>query len=428
MNARPAAARFIFVTVVLDVVAMGIIIPVLPRLIEDFLHGDTVRAAAYYGIFGTVWALMQFVCSPIIGMLSDRYGRRRVILLSNFGLGLDYLVMAVAPTVGWLFVGRVVSGVTGASWTTAGAYIADVTPREQRAAGFGLLGAAFGLGFVLGPALGGVLGGIDPRLPFWTAGALTLVNAAWGIFVLPESLPPDQRRPFDWKRANPVGSLTLLRSHRELFGLSVVQFIYYLAHNVMPSVFVLYAGFRFGWGPRAVGFTLALVGIATMAVQGGLVRRAVAKFGERRALLTGLAFGTMSFLIWGLAPTGALALLAVPFGAMMGLYGPSAQGLMSHRVGPSEQGQLQGAMSSIMGITGMIAPPLFTQVFAKFIDPRGIQVPGAPLILAGLLTLMAMAIAWRATRSRRGDDAQEARAAPTIAAVPPAVPPVVPPS
>lgn len=416
MNVKRAAARFIFVTVVLDVVAMGIIIPVLPHLIEDFLHGDTARAAAYYGIFATVWALMQFVCSPLIGMLSDRFGRRRVILLSNFGLGLDYLVMAVAPTIGWLFVGRVVSGITGASWTTAGAYIADVTSKEQRAAGFGLLGAAFGLGFVLGPAVGGVLGGIDPRLPFWTAGALTLLNAAWGIFVLPESLPPDQRRRLDWRRANPVGSLKLLRSHHELFGLSFVHFIYYVGHNVMPSVFVLYASVRFGWGPRDVGLALALVGVATMAVQGGLVRRIVPRLGERRALLLGLAFGTVSYTIWGLAPAGALALIAVPFGAMMGLYGPSAQGIMSHRVSPSEQGELQGAMSSIMGITGMIAPPLFTGVFAKFIDTEGIQLPGAPLILAAALMFAALTVAWRVTRRRdaggTGSDAHPARPDP----------------
>lgn len=398
MNARPAALRFIFVTVVLDVVAMGIIIPVLPHLLEDFLRGDTARAAVYYGAFGTVWALMQFVCSPIIGMLSDRFGRRRVLLLSNFGLGLDYLVMALAPTIGWLFAGRVVSGITGASWTTAGAYVADVTPREQRAAGFGMLGAAFGLGFVLGPALGGILGEVDIRLPFWAAGAMTLANACWGIFVLPESLPAEGRRPFDWRRANPVGSLTLLRSHPELTGLAVVHFIYFMAHNVMPSVFVLYAAYQFGWGERAVGLTLALVGVATMIVQGALVRRIVPRLGERRALLAGLAFGAVSFAIWGIAPTGAVGLIAIPFGALMGLYGPSAQGLMSHRVEPNEQGQLQGAMSSIMGITGMLAPPLFTQVFARFIRPGAGHLPGAPLVLSAALSLVAMAIAWRVTR------------------------------
>ena len=395
---RSAAVRFVFVTVVLDVLAMGVIIPVLPQLIKEFVGGDTVRAATLYGVFGTVWALMQFVSSPIVGMLSDRFGRRKVILLANFGLGLDYLVMALAPSVGWLFLGRVISGITGATWTTAGAYIADVTPREKRAAGYGLIGAAFGLGFVLGPAFGGILGATSPRLPFWVAGALTLVNAAYGTFVLPESLPPDKRRPFDWRRANPVGSLALLRSHHELFGMAAVQLLYFVAHNAMPSVFVLYAGYRYAWNARDVGLTLALVGICTTIVQGGFVRRLVPWMGERRAVLVGLACGTVSFLIWGFAPSGRLALLAIPFGAFMGLYGPAAQGIMSHRVDPSEQGQLQGALSSMMGICGMIAPTIFTRTFAAFIDPNGLHAPGAPLILSGLLTALALVIALRGTR------------------------------
>src|ERR1043166_2737012 len=245
---RSAALAFIFVTVVLDVLAMGVIIPVLPKLVENFLKGDTARAAAIYGLFGTTWAAMQFVFAPVLGVLSDRYGRRRVILASNFGLGLDYIVMAIAPTLGWLFVGRIFSGITGASFTTAYAYIADVTPSEKRAASYGMLGAAFGLGFVLGPAFGGLLGGINPRLPFWVAAGLTLVNAMYGLFVLPESLPLDRRRPVNWKRANPIGSLKLLRSHHELFGLATVLFIFYLAHQVLPSVFVLYTSYRYEIG------------------------------------------------------------------------------------------------------------------------------------------------------------------------------------
>ncbi len=401
MTTRRAAVPFIFVTVVLDVIALGIIIPVLPHLIEHFLAGNTARAAQWYGGFVTVAAGMQFVCSPVIGMLSDRFGRRRVILLSNFGLGLDYLVMALAPTLGWLFLGRIISGITGASWTTAGAYIADTTTREKRAAGYGLLGAAFGLGFALGPALGGILGGVNPRLPFWVSGMLTLVNAAWGIFVLPESLPPERRRPFEWKRANPVGSLVLLRSHPELLGLAASGFVYFVAHNVMPAIMVLYAAERYGWGPRNVGLVLALVGVTTMIVQGGLVRRIVPRIGERRALLAGLAFGAASYAIWGLAPNGRLALAAIPFGAMMGLYTPAAQGIMSRRVGTSEQGQLQGANSSVMGIAGMVAPPLFTQVFARAIDRRGPYLPGAPLLLAAALAAAAMAIAAHATAGQR---------------------------
>jgi DHA1 family tetracycline resistance protein-like MFS transporter len=399
---RQAAIAFIFITVVLDVLAMGIIIPVLPRLVQDFLGGDTARAAEMFGVFATVWALMQFFCSPIIGMLSDRFGRRRVILLSNFGLGLDYIVMALAPTIGWLFVGRVISGITGASFTTAGAYIADVTPKEKRASSYGILGAAWGLGFVLGPALGGILGAVNPRLPFWAAAGMTLLNALYGLFVLPESLPPEKRTPrFVWARANPLGSLKLLRSHHELFGLATVNFLYYLAHQVLQSVMVLYVGYRYNWNARTVGLTLAVIGIGSVIVQGGLVRPVVARIGDRRALFTGLVFGTLGFAAWGLAPTGVLFLAAIPLGSLMGFYGPAAQGLMTHRVSASEQGQLQGANSSVQGIAGLVGPGIFTWTFARFIRPDSAwQAPGAPFLLGSLLLVIALLIAVRVTRQR----------------------------
>ena len=399
---RQAAIAFIFITVVLDVLAMGIIIPILPRLIQDFLQGDTARAAEMFGVFATVWALMQFFCSPIIGMLSDRFGRRRVILLSNFGLGLDYMVMALAPTIGWLFVGRVISGITGASFTTAGAYIADITPKEKRAASYGILGAAWGLGFVLWPALGGILGGVNPRLPFWVASGLTLVNALYGLIVLPESLPPEKRTPrFVWAKANPLGSLKLLRSHHELFGLATVNFLYYLSHQVLQSVFVLYVGYRYNWSARAVGLTLAAIGIGSVIVQGGLVRPVVARIGDRRALFVGLVFGTIGFACWGLAPTGILFLAAIPIGSLMGFYGPAAQGLMTHRVSASEQGQLQGANSSVQGIAGLVGPGLFTWIFAHFISTgRSSQLPGAPFLLGSLLLVTALLLALRVTRER----------------------------
>jgi DHA1 family tetracycline resistance protein-like MFS transporter len=400
--ARQAAITFIFITVVLDVLAMGIIIPVLPRLVQDFLGGDTARAAEMFGVFATVWALMQFFCSPIIGMLSDRFGRRRVILLSNFGLGLDYIVMALAPTIGWLFVGRVISGITGASFTTAGAYIADVTPQEKRASSYGILGAAWGLGFVLGPALGGILGAVNPRLPFWAAAGMTLLNALYGLLVLPESLPPEKRTPrFMWARANPLGSLKLLRSHHELFGLATVNFLYFLAHQVLQSVMVLYVGYRYNWSARTVGLTLAVIGIGSVIVQGGLVRPVVARIGDRRALFTGLVFGTLGFAAWGLAPTGFLFVAAIPLGSLMGFYGPAAQGLMTHRVGASEQGQLQGANSSVQGIAGLVGPGLFTWTFARFIRPDSAwQLPGAPFLLGSLLLVIALLIAVRVTRER----------------------------
>jgi DHA1 family tetracycline resistance protein-like MFS transporter len=397
--ARRAAVAFIFITVVLDVLALGVIIPVLPGLVKDFLHGDTGRAAEYYGLFGTVFALMQFFFGPVMGALSDRFGRRPVILLSNFGLGLDYIVMALAPNLGWLFLGRVISGITGASFTAAAAYIADVTPPEKRASGYGLIGAAWGAGFVLGPALGGLLGGVNPRLPFWVAAGLTLVNAIYGLFVLPESLPRERRGRFDLRRANPLGSLRLLRSHPELFGLAGVTFLYFLAHQVLPSVFVLYADYRYGWKEQSVGLVLALVGICGIVIQAVGVRLAVARFGERRALLAGLLLGAAGFAIYGLAATGTVFLLAIPVFAFMGLFGPSAQGLMTRLVGPDEQGQLQGANSSIMGITGMIGPGLFTLTFARFIDPDfRPHVPGAPFLLAALLLLSALGLAWRVTR------------------------------
>jgi DHA1 family tetracycline resistance protein-like MFS transporter len=406
--ARRAAVAFIFITVVLDVLALGIIIPVLPGLVEDFMGGDTSRAAAIYGVFGTVWALMQFICSPLLGALSDRFGRRPVILISCFGLGLDYVFMALAPTVGWLFVGRVISGITAASYSTAGAYIADITPVERRAAGFGLIGAAFGLGFVLGPALGGMLGSVDPRLPFWVAAALALLNALYGVLVLPESLPRDRRKAFEWRRANPVGALRLLRRHRELLGLAGVIALYMLAHNVLPSVFVLYASYRYGWGEGTVGMTLAIVGVCSIIVQGGLVKHVVARFGERRTLVAGLLFGAAGFAAYGLAPIGELFWAAIPVFALMGLFGPAALGLMTRYVQPFEQGQLQGANSSIQGITGLLGPTLFTQTFAHAIGAgRDWHAPGAPFLLACVLMLVGVAMAVRVTRDTPAVSASE---------------------
>ncbi len=393
---RSAAIAFIFVTVVLDVLALGIIIPVLPKLVGQFLGGDTARAAEMFGLFGTVWALMQFIFSPVLGALSDQYGRRRVILISCFGLGVDYIFMAAAPTLWLLFIGRIISGITGASFTAAGAYIADVTPPEKRAAGFGMIGAAWGLGFVLGPALGGILGGIDTRLPFWVAAGLTLLNAMYGLFVLPESLSVEHREKFSWKRANPLGSLKLLRSHPELFRLATVNGFFYLAHQVLPSVFVLYASFRYGWNEEAVGLALAIMGACGMIVQGGVVKRVVADFGERHTLLAGLLFGMVGFAIFGLAPVGIIFCLGIPIFSLMGMYGPSSQGLMTRHVQPSQQGQLQGANNSIMGVAGVIGPGIFTLTFARFIDVQSDwHLPGVPFLLAMVMLVAAFGLAWR---------------------------------
>lgn len=378
--------------------ALGMIIPVLPVLVESMLGGDTVQAAHVYGIFGTLWALMQFLCSPLLGALSDRFGRRSIVLLSNFGLGFDYVLMALAPTIGWLFVGRVLSGITSASISTATAYIADVTPPERRAGAFGMLGAAFGIGFVVAPAVGGLLGGADPRLPFWVAAALSLLNGSYGLFVLPESLPRERRGRFSWRRANPVGALELLRAHQGLVGLAVVAFLGHLAHYVLPSTMVLYAGHRYGWDERAVGLSLAGVGLCAAVVQGALVRPVVGRFGERPVLLVSLVFGAAGFAMYGLAPTGLLFLTGIPVMAIWGLSGPAMQGLMTRRLGAGEQGQLQGALASLHGIAGLVGPGLFTQVFAAGL--AGWDLPGAPFLLSAALLLAGLLVAGRAARPR----------------------------
>lgn len=396
---RRAAFIFVFITVLLDMLALGIVIPVLPKLVVDFLAGDAASAADFLGLFGTAWALMQFVCSPIHGALADRFGRRPVILYSNFGLSFDYVLMALAPNIWWLFVGRVISGICAASISTAYAYIADVTPPAQRAARFGMLGVSFGAGFVFGPALGGLAGVIDPRLPFWIAAALSLLNALYGLVVLPESLPRENRTGFSWRRANPVGSLKLLRSHTRLLGLASVNFLGSLAHASLPSIGVLYMMFRYNWNERTVGFTMAGVGLCAMIVQGGLIGPTVKKFGERATLIMGLAFGIAGFATWGVAPSGLFFWYGIPLLALWGFANAASLGLMSHLVGASEQGQLQGAGASLMGIANLIGPVLFTQTFALFIRPdTGWHLPGAPFLLAALLLVGAAMLAWRATR------------------------------
>lgn len=399
---RKAAVMFIFVTIALDILAMGMIAPVLPRLVTDFMGGNEVSAAHIFGIFGTVWALMQFFFSPLLGSLSDRFGRRPIVLLSNFGLGLDYLVMAIAPNLAWLFAGRLVSGITSASIPTAMAYIADVTSPKKRAEAFGMVGAAFGLGFVLGPALGGVLGQISPRLPFWAAGGMSLLNAMYGLFVLPESLPPESRGQFSWKRANPVGSLTLLKRHRELLGLGAVLFLSYLTQQSLMNTWVLYLDYRYRWTNQAVGLSLALVGVCSVLVGALLVKRLVNKLGERTTMLMGLGIGWIGFAMYGLAPTGTLFLIGIPVMSLWGLAGPTSQGLMTRHVQPNEQGQLQGAVQCIRGMTALIGPSLFTLSFAAAIKPgTRWYVPGAPFLLASAILLSAFPLALMVTRRER---------------------------
>jgi DHA1 family tetracycline resistance protein-like MFS transporter len=387
---------FIFVTILLDMLALGLIMPILPKLVESFVDNDTASAARIFGLFGTAWAVMQFFFSPILGGLSDRFGRRPVVLLSNFGLALDYVLMALAPSLTWLFIGRVISGITSASISTSFAYVADITPPERRAAVFGKVGVAFGAGFILGPAIGGLLGDIDPRLPFWAAAGLSFANTLYGWLILPESLPRDRRAPFRWKNANPLGSLHLLRSDRVLAGLSVVNFFAQLAHVVLPSTFVLYATYRYGWDAKTVGLTLAMVGVCAMVVQGAAIGPIVRRFGERRALLLGLGCGAAGFLIFAVAPTGPSSWLGIPVMALWGVSSAAIQALMTKSVAPDQQGQLQGAITSVQSISQLVGPFLFTLTFAYFIGAQApVKLPGAAFLLASALLVLALVIAAR---------------------------------
>ena len=393
-----AAFAFIFITVALDMLALGIMIPVLPKLVIQFEGGDVAHAARIVGLFGFVWAAMQFLASPVVGALSDHFGRRPVVLLSNFGLGADYLLMALAPTVGWLFVGRVISGITSSSYPTASAYIADVTPAEQRAAKFGLLGAAFGLGFVVGPALGGILGDIDLRLPFWVASALSLVNAAYGFFVLPESLPPERRARFHWKGAHPIGAFEFLRARPALFALGTTFFLFYVAHEVYPTLFVLYGDYRYGWSASDLGLTLALYGVTSMLVSAFLIGPVVKRIGERRALLVGLAVSAASGMWIAFASTGMLFLINIPISSIGGLTSPSLMAIASRQAGESEQGRLQGSLGAVQGIAMMLAPLVLAEIFSRSIQRGGRPYSGVPFAFASLVLCVALALAARATR------------------------------
>lgn len=386
----------------LDMLALGLIAPVLPKLILDFLGGNTTSAATWLGWFGTTFAVMQFVFSPVIGVLSDRFGRRPIILLSNLGLGLDYIVMALSPTIGWLFLGRVISGITASSIPTAMAYIADVVPKEKRAGAFGMIGVAFGLGFILGPAIGGMLGDLDPRLPFWVAAGFSLTNWLYGFFFVPESLSLEKRKEFTLRRANPVGALVLLRSHPELWKLATLQFLAYVSHEVF-TIWALYAMYRYAWNQSMVGISLAIVGICTAAISGGLTGRIVAWLGERRTLYIGQFFGAIGMTIAGLARGSALYIASIPVISMWNISFPAAQGMMTHRVSEREQGELQGAIQSLRSIAFVIGPFLFSQTFAWFINPKhSIQIPGAPYYVAAALLFAAMLLATRLKETRIG--------------------------
>jgi DHA1 family tetracycline resistance protein-like MFS transporter len=393
---RKAALVFIFITLLIDILAFGLIIPVLPHLIQNFLNGDVSRAAIWYGYFSTAFFAMQFFFTPIQGALSDWLGRRPVILLSNLGLGLDFILMATVNTLPLLFIGRIISGITAASFSTSNAYVADVTPPQKRAQAFGMMGMAFGIGFIVAPAIGGFLGTINVRLPFWVAVAMCLTNFIYGFFVLPESLPKEKRTPhFDWAHANPIGSLRLLQRYPQVLGLVGVLFLMALAHMVYPTTFVLYADYRFHWGTDMVGITLALVGLLAAIVQGGLIKKIVGALGERYALLFGLGCGTLGFALYAMAPSGYWFWAAMPVAALWGVAQPAAQAIMTHHVDPREQGRLQGAVASLSSIAGIIAPTLFTRLFA--VVTRSNQHDGwagATFWLASAMVGAAWLLAW----------------------------------
>lgn len=384
---QSAAFAFIFVTVMLDMLAFGIIIPVLPHLIVELSGGSIARAAVWASAFGTAYMLMQFLFSPVQGTLSDRFGRRTVILISSFGLGVDFIVMAISPVVWLLFVGRIVSGICAASFSTANAYIADIVPKEKRAAAFGMMGAAFAIGFIIGPALGGFLGHFSIRLPFWVAASLSLINFCYGFFVLPESLPPERRsKRFEWRHANPFGALVLLRRYPQVFALAAVYFLINLAQFSLNSTYVLYTDYRYGWGPQIVGYTLGLVGLCSGIVQAGLVRRLMPKLGESRLIMIGLPLCMVGFLFFGLAPRAGIFLIGIPFLCLGGLTGPPAQALMTQQVDPHEQGRLQGALSSLNSLAGVFGPALFANLFALFISKHApMHLPGISFVLAACL-------------------------------------------
>lgn len=388
---RNAAIAFILVTALLDVMSMGIVIPVLPQLIEE-LAGSTSAAGLWNGLFVALWAGMQFLCSPVIGSLSDHYGRRPVILISVAGLALDFLLMALAPNLWWLALGRMLAGITSSSFTSTFAYMADITPPEGRARGYGLIGAAFSGGFVAGPLLGGMLGEISLRAPFWAAAALSGLAFLYGLLVLPESLGADKRMAFSWRRANPFGALRLLRSHPELSSLSVVNFLLYFAHHLFSAVFVLYAGDRYGWGAWQVGTLLALVGLMDMGVQGLLVGPVVKRLGDRRTMVVGLAFGALGIAAMGLAPNGWLFVAAMFPNALWGLAMPTIQSLMTARVSESEQGQLQGANNSVGSIAGILSPLFFGAIYSMSVGTRPMLpfIGSAFLIAAAVLALAAL--------------------------------------
>ncbi len=404
---RTARVAFIMVTLMLNTLGIGLVIPITPRLVGEFHGGDLSQTSSMYGILVASYAVMQLVFAPILGGLSDRVGRRKVILASLFGASVDYLILGFAPTFGWLFAGRVIAGLTGASFSAATAYIADITPPEKRAQSFGLIGAAFGFGFILGPLLGGILGQYNLRLPFFVAAGLNLMNFLYGCFILPESLAKEHRRPFDIRRANPIASLVRLKRSPLVGGLAITVFCYYLSQQVLQTVWALYLEGRFKWSAGEVGTSLAVVGLSTALVQGGLIRALKPRLGEKRMIVIGGLMGALGFIAMAMAPLGWLLLVVlVPF-SIRGLSNPALQSLMTQEVSVSEQGALQGAMTSLLSVSSVIGPLVGTNLLATFAGSR----VGVPFLAAAFLEAAGLAWAIHVLRTRRSTAVKAAVAA-----------------
>ncbi len=385
------ALTFIFITVLIDVIGLGIIIPVLPKLIENLTGGGLSDASVYGGWLTFAYALMQFIFSPIIGALSDKFGRRPVLLFSLFGLGIDYIFMAFAPSIAWLFLGRIIAGIGGASFTTATAYIADISEPSKRAQNFGLVGAAFGIGFIIGPVIGGVFSHWGARVPFIIAACFSLLNFLYGLFVVPESLAKDKRRAFEWKRANPIGTLIQLKKYPVVAGLAISIFLVYLAAHAVQSNWSFFTMLKFNWTEAEVGYSLGYVGVIIAIIQGGLIRVIIPKFGQKKSLYLGLALNALGLLLFAFAAKGwTMYAFIIPY-ALGGIAGPALQGIMSNQVPDNSQGELQGALTGLMSLASIIGPVMMNNIFAYYTRTTApFYFPGAPFIAATILILLSI--------------------------------------
>ena len=402
MQNRKAAIGFIFITLLIDVTGLGLIIPVMPKLIEDLLQTSDISKASQYGGWLTfAYAFVQFLFAPVLGNLSDKYGRRPVLLFSLLGFGIDYLFLSFAPTIGWLFIGRVIAGITGASFTTASAYIADISTPENRAQNFGMIGAAFGLGFILGPMIGGLLGELGARVPFFVAAGLALLNCAYGYFVLPESLSKENRRNFEWRRANPVGSLLQLKKYPAVAGLIISMILIYIAGHAVQSNWSFFNIERFGWSPKMIGISLGIVGLLVGGVQGGLVRVINPRIGNEKSVYVGLGLYVLGLVLFAFATEGwMMFVFLIPY-CLGGIAGPALQSIISGHVPPNEQGELQGALTSLMSATSIIGPPLMTNLFAYFTHKEApVYFPGAAFFLGALLMIASTYYAYKALHTK----------------------------